>query len=216
MYADPAVVRRKVERELKEYVEHIDQYRARGIWVLEYIFPELLVAFASPKTKPAVAPYGVLLDLRNYDVEPPSIRFVNPFTRAPLTAAELNYAFPRYEVVSKTPVQVQRPPAGEPAAEQPPAAPQGFQVQLRPAGNLLQFWGPADDHPFICLAGVREYHDNPGHTSDSWWLHRAMGAGRLVTLLNTLSKYGTEQIVDMSYQAFGFREFLIQPNLNFA
>jgi Predicted metal binding domain len=83
MYTDPAVVRRKVERELKDFVQRIDHFRARGIWILEYTFPELLVAFVATKVKPyAIAPYGVVMDLRNYDVEPPSIRFVNPMTRA--------------------------------------------------------------------------------------------------------------------------------------
>ena len=214
MYADPAVVRRKVERELQEYVDHIEKYRARGIWVLEYRFPELLVAFAAPNVRPAVAPFGVLLDLRNYDVEPPSIRFVNPFTRAPLKAAEVGHPFPRFEVAGKTLMQAEPPAqAGNAAGEQQPPAPQQVQLQLRHVGNLLQTWGPDDDRPFICLAGVREYHDNPGHTGDPWWLHRGMGAGRIVTLLNNLSKYGTEQIVDMAYQAFNFREFLVRPNV---
>jgi hypothetical protein len=87
VYTDPQVVRLKVERELRDFVERIDHYRARGIWVLEYRFPTLLVAFATPNIKGhAIAPYGVLMDLSNYDVEPPSITFVNPFTKAPLKA----------------------------------------------------------------------------------------------------------------------------------
>lgn len=47
-----------------------------------------------------------------------------------------------------------------------------------------------DQIPFLCLAGVREYHNNPGHTGDSWFLHRGTGAGTLNFLLEQLYKYG--------------------------
>ncbi len=66
--------------------------------------------------------------------------------------------------------------------------------------KLLQAWNEDDERPFVCLQGVREYHDNPGHTGDSWWLHRAAGAGRIVRLLELISRYGTEQMVDVQYR----------------
>jgi hypothetical protein len=90
MYTDPTVVQRKVERELRDYADRHDYYRARGIWVLHYQFPQLLVAFVTPKIKPYPSvPYGVLFELSNYDVEPPSIRFVDPLTLAPLKRREI-------------------------------------------------------------------------------------------------------------------------------
>ncbi|WP_306919914.1 putative metal-binding protein [Rhizobium mesoamericanum] len=36
-----------------------------------------------------------------------------------------------------------------------------------------------EDEPFLCMAGVREYHDNPAHSGDPWLLHRGSGEGRL-------------------------------------
>lgn len=195
MYTDPAVVRRKVERELAGYWERHEHYRARGIWLLWYDFPQLLVVFAAPKSKPyPVAPYGVLVELSNYDVEPPSIRFVNPFTLTALKAGEIPTKLSRLRVQGggQPAVPLQQAQAG-----QPPAPVQGPGVMH---DQLLQTWSPEDDRPFVCLQGVREYHDNPAHTGDPWWLYRGKGAGSILRLLELLSKYGTEAFRDMNFQ----------------
>lgn len=195
MYTDPAVVRRKVERELKDFVARIDHYRSRGIWILEYRFPELLVAFATPNIKPyALVPYAVLMDLSNYDVEPPSLRFVNPFTREPLRRREIPTNLQRLKLPGN--------PLQFPAIMFNPQQP-GAMLALAPgvlSQDLLQAWTPEDDEPFVCLQGVREYHDNPGHTGDPWWLHRGKGMGGICRLLDLLSKYGTEAMREPAYQ----------------
>lgn len=36
--------------------------------------------------------------------------------------------------------------------------------------------------PFLCLPGIREYHDHPQHSGDDWLLHRPTGAGRLAVI----------------------------------
>jgi Predicted metal binding domain len=79
------------------------------------------------------------------------------------------------------------------------------QMQGSPAGglrqdDLLQAWHLEDDRPFVCLQGVREYHDNPGHTGDPWWLHRGAGAGRIIRLLELLSRHGTEAMHEFEYR----------------
>ena len=61
--------------------------------------------------------------------------------------------------------------------------------------QLGQWYGP-DDIPFLCIAGVREYHDHPGHSGDAWELHRRSGAGRFVRLLETITKYGVQPITE--------------------
>jgi hypothetical protein len=71
---------------------------------------------------------------------------------------------------------------------------------------LLQSWTLEDDRPFVCLQGVREYHDNPGHTGDSWWLHRGKQAGSILRLMDMLSRYGTEA---MERQVFNFNIALV-------
>lgn len=48
----------------------------------------------------------------------------------------------------------------------------------------------SDAIPFLCVAGVREYHDHPAHSGDPWELHRTTGAGSLVRLLDLIHTYG--------------------------
>ena len=57
----------------------------------------------------------------------------------------------------------------------------------------MQAYG-ADDVPFLCIAGVREYHEHPAHSGDHWLSHRTSGAGCLVRLVQVISKYGLETI----------------------
>jgi hypothetical protein len=66
--------------------------------------------------------------------------------------------------------------------------------------NMVQFNGP-DDYPFICLPGIREYHDNPAHTGDSWLLHRGSGEGSLAFILNNIWKCGVEPLAMFQVQA---------------
>lgn len=193
MYTDPQVVRLKVERELRDFVDRIDHYRARGIWVLEYRFPTLLVAFATPNMTPhTLAPYGVLMDLSNYDVEPPSITFVNPFTKAPLKAPQIPTQLRRIRLL---------PPSAQPTGDNPTGT--GPTGDGQPVPNavieqLLVFW-QEEQIPFVCLQGVREYHRNPGHTGDPWWLHRGKGAGGIIRLLDIISTYGTEAMTQLQF-----------------
>ena len=73
---------------------------------------------------------------------------------------------------------------------------------------LMQAYGD-DDIPFLCLAGVREYHEHPAHSGDHWLSHRTFGAGRLVRLLEVISKYGLETIHGFEVQMTPKIRFLI-------
>ena len=208
MFTDPEVVRRKVVREIASYFERQDHYRARGVWVLQYNFPQLLVAFAAPNAKPyPIAAFGVLVDMSNYDVEPPSLLFVNPFTRAPLAYKDVPTRLVR--------VRVENAPQQFPQGVELPLAMQhGLPQQIHHHDVLLQ--GSDEESPFMCLQGVREYHDNPAHTGDPWWLYRSKGAGSLLRLLDVISKYGTEAMRDLQFQLHfspsGIRaEFPVEP-----
>jgi hypothetical protein len=77
------------------------------------------------------------------------------------------------------------PPQTVPVA----GAPAG--LQMRAVQPLMQAHAP-DEVPFLCIAGVREYHNHPGHTGDDWMLHRASGAGRVVRLLEVIDRYGLQ------------------------
>lgn len=41
---------------------------------------------------------------------------------------------------------------------------------------------PITRQPFLCLPGLREYHEHPQHSGDDWLLHRNSGEGRLAVV----------------------------------
>ena len=71
--------------------------------------------------------------------------------------------------------------------------PGGPKVQVMMAQDLMQAHS-TEDLPFLCIPGVKEYHDHPGHSGDPWEIHRPTGEGRLVRLLEVISKYGLEPV----------------------
>jgi hypothetical protein len=174
-FADPTVSQRKFDREVADYQSLEPDYRRRGWFMVDATFPKVHVVLASPKLTPPAIITGVLLDYTNYDARPPSVRLVNPFTAEPYRARDL-------------PTQL-----NQAARQQPPVAGLPPGVQFVAAQPLMQFYSP-DDIPFLCLAGVREYHDHPGHSGDTWELRRSSGAGALVRLLDIIYRYGVEPI----------------------
>jgi hypothetical protein len=45
--------------------------------------------------------------------------------------------------------------------------------------NVLIGGHPRTGRPFLCIPGVREYHEHGEHSGDDWLLHRSQGAGTL-------------------------------------
>lgn len=194
-FVDPAVSKAKFDREIDEYRSLETDYRRRGWILVSARFPEVLVLLAAPQLKPPAVVMGVALDYSNYDARPPSVRFVDAFTGEPYTAAAMPTNLPR---------AVEMPAVLPPGLQLPPGA-DARMVNHQP---LLQAYGPDDPAPFLCIAGVREYHDHPGHSGDAWELHRASGAGRLVRILEVITAYGvaplTEYRVTLVPQIAGF------------
>lgn len=173
MFVDPAVSRVKFEREVADFRKFADAYQQRGIFLIEANFPQAFAIILAINAKPVpMVPFGVLLDFSDYDVAPPSVHLVNPLTRAKLKMSEIPYRFPR----------LSPPPEGTPTGTQ--------QMQTQ---ELLQAF--VDERPFLCLQGIREYHDSPAHTGDSWFLHRGTGVGTLAFLLDVISRYGAAPIM---------------------
>ena len=181
---DPEVSRAKFERELADYRRLEDTYRRRGWFLLDATFPEVFVMFATPKTTPAAVVAGVVVDFTNYDQEPPSVTFIDPFTRAPLAYQDLRIRmFRRPDVPGATPETVEAMMIG--GAAQP--------TDFIQSNGLLE-------RPFLCLPGVREYHANPAHTGDSWLLHRGSGEGSLAFILDKIWTYGVNPIQGFQIQ----------------
>jgi hypothetical protein len=189
-YVDPKVSKKKFDREVREYRRQAADLRKRGWLLLTADFPHVLVVLCASKLKPPAVITGVAFDFSNYDAEPPSVKLVDPFTGQPYKAGEL-------------PTNLFRQVVGEPIPGMP--LPPGAQIVGRQP--LMQAYGP-EDTPFLCLAGVREYHDHPAHSGDTWELHRRSGAGRLVRLLEVIDTYGVTPIsgynVELVPQVTGF------------
>ena len=196
-FVDPAVSRRKFDREIAEFRSQADGYGRRGWLLVEAEFPHALVILATAKTQPISILCGVSFDYSNYDAAPPSVRLVHPLTRQPYKCSDV----PTQLLRTPTPPGAERVAQALPpgvAQALPPGVAQALppgvaQVQLVVPQPLMQGYG-ADDIPFLCLAGVREYHEHPAHSGDHWESHRTLGAGRLIRLVEIISKYGLETI----------------------
>ena len=177
-FVDPAVSRAKFEREVAQYRENEDDYISRGWWLVKATFPEVFVVFGTPLLTPAMAPFGALIDFTNYDVWAPSVRLAHPFTRELYLGNQIPIPpLPRRQTT-------------EVGNGQPP------QHQIE---HLLQIEGP-NEAPFICVPGIREYHEHPAHSGDSWFVHRKRGEGTLYFVLNLLGTYGLGAIKSFSIQ----------------
>ena len=186
---DPVVSCTKFDREIAEYRALEADYRARGWFLVKSEWPLAIVLLVSKKTSPPSIVTAVQFDFTNYDAEPPSVRLVDPFSGRVLTSGELPTRLPRMIPGPET------------------AMPDGSMLQLGKSQDLMQA-AANEDIPFLCIPGVREYHDHPGHTGDPWELHRPAGAGRLIRLLEVIAKYGVEPVT-------GFHVNLV-PKVSFA
>lgn len=175
-FAEPSVSVAKFERQIEAFEDLRTEYEARGWFLVESAYPTAYVLVGVPQLRPPTILAGVLFDYTNYDAVPPSVQIVEPFTRVPYAQkdapTQLNRGLPPQSVAF-------------------PGVEGG--LQLQGAQPLMQAHAP-DDVPFLCVAGTREYHEHPGHSGDSWELHRSSGAGALVRLLEIVSRYGVEPI----------------------
>jgi Predicted metal binding domain len=169
MIVDPAVSRRKFAREVEAARAH-DPFRRQGVWIMRAEYPIVFAILATNHPVPVLPGVlcGVHLDFSDYDVRPPSIKFVDPFEEKPLSVNTC-WGFPRKvrDIVNTE--------TGEVVEE---------------LQNLLVAFNP--EKPFICLQGVREYHECSAHSGDSWFLHRK--PNMLVHLLSILHQYGPNAV----------------------
>ena len=183
-YVDPTVSRAKFDREIAEYKALGEEYRRRGWFLVHAEYPRVLVILAAAKFTPSPIIMGVAFDYTNYDAAPPSVRIVNSFTGEPYKNREL-------------PTQLNRSLLQQEIAL--PGLNAAQRMTLQSVQPYMQAHGP-DEIPFLCMAGVREYHDHPAHSGDIWELHRCEGAGRLVRLLEIIHRYGIAPIAGFGVQ----------------
>lgn len=77
---DPEVSKIKFKREVTSLIKHKEELRNRG-WLIEATsFPIIRVSFLTRGLQPPVAPLTVDINFTNYNILPPSVRFLNPVT----------------------------------------------------------------------------------------------------------------------------------------
>lgn len=153
--ADPEVSKRKFEAECHKLKMVEDKYWEKGIICTKISYPNIYFIFSIPKLIPYPIVFSVRINFTNYDFEPPSVLFINPFTFQPLKREQIPIAFIQTNVNNP------------------------FQAQ-----DLLQ--GVGDVLPFFCIPGIKEYHDHPAHSGDSWFLYRTKGEGQLLFIIDQL------------------------------
>ena len=194
---NPEIVRAKFDREVEQCRNAEAALRKRGCWIISATFPTVIVTFVAPQLRPPTLLFTASLDFTNYDIWPPSVRLINVFTGEPLFARELPPAltFSR-RVAVEAPLEMPMLP-GIPIQAGP--------IQFFSEQPLLVSHGP-DEPPFFCFPGVREYHDHPAHSGDSWLLHRGAQEGTLFFIIDNLCRYGSEPIkgFQIGMQIVGF------------
>lgn len=172
---DIEVSKRKFKDELGIFINLQESYRKNGIILLNASFPDIEILFMAIKINPTPVAFAARINFENYDLEPPSVKFINPFTGELLKATQ---------VATQFLMKIGTTPEGIPI-------PQG----------LLQAETP-DSIPFLCFRGIREYHNHPAHTGDSWLLYRKeSGIGTLIYIIDQLYHYGSEPLKGYSVNA---------------
>ena len=196
---DPRVTRVKFDRELASFLSHRTDFQRQGCLLLDTTYPRVLLLFGAPRVTPAAVLFAAEFDFTNYDVDPISVRLVNPWTGTVLRMSELPSTLPKIVIAE---------PATTTDSSTLPA--QGApEVQF---AFLAQSWLPPNDIPFLCIRGVREYHRHPAHTGDSWLLYRGRGEGSLMALIGQMLTHSSNAIQGYSVQV-QFKGLIPSPGI---
>ena len=165
----PEVSRRKFDAEIAEFVQLESEWRRKGIFCLKVEFPIIQLIFLAHHLKPATVAFAVAIDFTNYDIEPPSVIFIDYLTGNPISTKEMG-GIGFFQIIT----QMQQ--------IQGPLGIQQIPIQQRLPILMIGL----EDKPFLCIPGVREYHNHPAHTGNAWLLYRTRGEGKLSFLIEQL------------------------------
>ena len=169
-YMEPEVSLIKFKEEVDDFHKISTDWREKGVFLIHKNYPIVEFIFTTPKLRPSAIAFCVQIDFTNYDIEPPSLKFICPFTKKVLTRREVPLQFIQINMPDKVDQNIQNNIQGQ---------------------DLLQ----GDEVPFLCISGIKEYHDHPAHTGDSWLLHRTKGEGSLGFILDQLYYHSTARVV---------------------
>ena len=167
MREDPAVNRLKYDREVARLREQQSTLQSRGIFVIDPpTFPTVEVLYvphhALRLSVPASQQGAVVL--------PPGAMAVIEFPNLSARAFKARFDLSDYDV---------RPPSVEfrepwnNALLQYATMFRALEYEKdRKAHVVLLDDHPTTHRPFLCLRGIREYHEHPQHSGDDWFLYR--------------------------------------------
>jgi hypothetical protein len=189
-FTDLSVTRKKFALQAQSFLKRAADYRKEGIICVSLEFPVfefVFLAKASSFTVPINLQhpngqfesgqinihreipfylFSIRLDYSNFDTQPPSLRFIEPFT------SQLTKALGTVPII--TPGQQNKNSIID----------KKFETQ-----NQSLLIDDPEGKLFICLRGLREYHEHPQHNGDSWYLYRLKGKGDVLTILDQLQVY---------------------------
>jgi hypothetical protein len=167
MRVDPAVTRLKYDREVARLQEQRNELEKRGIFLLGSTgFPWIELVYVPRQRLRAVIPVtqqgGLFLPtVARKAIEVPSLA---------ASAFKAHFDLSNYDL---------DPPALEfrdPWTDQPLQYGTMFRAlqfdQHRKGQVVLLDDHPLTHKPFLCLRGIREYHEHPQHSGDEWLLYR--------------------------------------------
>jgi len=94
-FVDPEVSKRKFEQEMSLFEDIVEAQRRRGVILLASEFPNAYFGFLATSLSPAPLVFAVRFNFDNYDVNPISVRFVDPFSFETLKINQVLTHFPR-------------------------------------------------------------------------------------------------------------------------
>lgn len=164
---DPEVSRLKFEREINRLAEQRSALQSRGIFVLgspTYPIVDLLfvprhplqVAVAAPQSGSIILPQGTMAV-----VELPSLS---------ARAFQAHFDLTDYDLRAPS-LEFRDPWTDNPLPYDTMFRALEYEKE-RKAHLVLLGDHPTTHKPFLCLRGIREYHEHPQHSGDDWLLYR--------------------------------------------
>jgi len=188
MRVEPRVSRAKYDQELSRLHEQRATLEARGIFALgSSAYPYIDLFFAPRHPVRVAVPTQqtggglVLPQVTLFAVEVPSLA-ARPF-RAHFDLSDYDLRPPSLEF--------QDPWTGE--LLQYPTMFRALEFEQQRKAHLVLLDDHPDTHrPFLCLRGIREYHEHPQHSGDDWMLYR--GSMNLFSIVMSLWRVSVDLV----------------------
>jgi hypothetical protein len=179
MHLDPAVTRLKYDREVSRLREQQGTLEKRGVFLLQLAeFPVVELLFVPRHPLRLMAPRAQSGPILLPQIAMAVIELPNLAARG----FKARFNLSDYDV--RPPSIEFRDPWTDSLLEYPTMFRALEYEKDRKAHVVLLGDHPATHKPFLCLRGVREYHEHPQHSGDDWFLYR--GRITLFTLIMSL------------------------------